>query len=69
MSSGESLFIKIDSLKDGLNALFSQYKIEKSLKLNWFRMEVCSFHFKFDDMVPRKGEIISSSFFGDVEYI
>ena len=32
-------------------------------------MEVCSFHFKFDDMVPRKGEIISSSFFGDVEYI
>ena len=33
LSSGESLFIKIDSLKDSLNALFSQHKIEKSLKL------------------------------------
>ena len=32
LSSGESLFIKIDSLKDSLNALFSQHKIEKSLK-------------------------------------
>ena len=30
LSSGESLFIKIDSLKDTLNALFSQLKIEKS---------------------------------------
>ena len=33
MSSGESLFFKTDSLKDSLNALFSQHKIEKSLKL------------------------------------
>ena len=33
LSSGESLFIKIDSFKDSLNALFSQRKIEKSLKL------------------------------------
>ena len=36
MSSGESLFIKTDSLKDSLNALFSQHKIEKSLKLLLF---------------------------------
>ena len=36
---------------------------------NEFRMEVCSFGFKFDDMVPRKGKIISSSFYGAVEYI
>ena len=33
LSSGESLFIKIDSLKDSLNALFSQVKSEKWLKL------------------------------------
>ena len=33
LSSGKSLVIKIDSLKDSLNALFSQHKIEKSLKL------------------------------------
>ena len=33
MSSGESLFIKIDSLEHSLNALFSQHKTEKSLKL------------------------------------
>ena len=33
MSSGESLFIKIDSLKDSPNALFSQHKLEKLLKL------------------------------------
>ena len=33
LSSGESLFIKIDSLKDSLYALFSQHKIEKLLKL------------------------------------
>ena len=33
LSSGESHFIKIDSLKDGLNVLFSQHKIEKLLKL------------------------------------
>ena len=37
---------------------------------NEFRMEVSSFCFKFDDVVPRKGKvIISSSFFGAVEYI
>ena len=35
---------------------------------NEFRMEVCSFRFKFGDMVPRKGKIISSSLFGAVEY-
>ena len=33
LSSGESLFIKTDSLKDSLYALFSQHKIEKLLKL------------------------------------
>ena len=32
-----------------------------------FRMEVCSFWFEFDDMVPRKGRIISSSFFVPVK--
>ena len=32
LTSGESLFINIDSLKDSLNALFSQHKIEKSFK-------------------------------------
>ena len=34
---------------------------------NEFRMEFCSFRFKFDVMVPRKG-IISISFFGAVKY-
>ena len=34
---------------------------------NEFRMEVCSFQFKFDGMVPRKGKIISSSFFGAIK--
>ena len=33
-----------------------------------FRMEVCSFCFEFNDMVPRKGRIISSSFFVSVKY-
>ena len=33
MSSGKFLFIKIDSLKDSLSALFSRHKIEKLLKL------------------------------------
>ena len=32
-SSGGFLFIKIDSLKDSLNWLFSQHNVEKSLKL------------------------------------
>ena len=35
---------------------------------NEFRIEVCSFHLKFDDMVPRTGRIISGSFFGAVKY-
>ena len=35
---------------------------------NEFRMEVCNFCFKFDDMFPRKGNIISSSIFEVVEY-
>ena len=33
LKSGESLFTKIDSLKDSLYVLFSQHKIEKLLKL------------------------------------
>ena len=33
LSSGKSLFVKIDFLKDSLNALFSKCKIEKSLEL------------------------------------
>ena len=33
LRSGEFLFIKINTFKDSLNALFSQHKIEKSLKL------------------------------------
>ena len=33
LSLGESLFIKIDSLKNSLNALLSSRKIEKLLKL------------------------------------
>ena len=40
LSSGESLFIKIDSLKDRLNALFSEHKIEKLLNLqNTYRLK------------------------------
>ena len=35
---------------------------------NEFRMGGCSFHFIFDDMIPKKGRIISSSFFGAVRY-
>ena len=30
LSSDEALFVKIDSLKDRLNALYSQHKTEKS---------------------------------------
>ena len=33
LSSGDSFFIKINSLKDSLNALFSQHEIEKLPKL------------------------------------
>ena len=33
-----------------------------------FQVEVGSFYFKFDDMFPRKGRIIISSFFGAVRY-
>ena len=36
---------------------------------NEFWKEVWSFRFKFDDMIPRKGKIISSSFFGAVGYV
>ena len=36
---------------------------------NEFQMEVCSFCLKFDDMVPRMGKIISSSFFGFVNIL
>ena len=46
MSSGESLFIKIDSLEDSLNALFSQYKIETSLKL----LLICSCDNRWSDI-------------------
>ena len=35
---------------------------------NQFRMEVCSFRFKFYEMISRKGKIISSSLFGAVKY-
>ena len=35
---------------------------------NEFRMGVCSFCFKFDNMVPRKGRIIGSSIFEVVKY-
>ena len=48
---------------------FVDFKITLMLHCgNEFRMEVCSFRFKFDDIVPRKGKIISSSFFGAVKY-
>ena len=49
---------------------FVDFKITLMLHCgNEFRMEVCSFCFKFDGMIPRKSEIISSSFSGAVEYI
>ena len=35
---------------------------------NRFQMEVPSFCIKFDDMVQRKGKIISGFFFGAVKY-
>ena len=35
---------------------------------NEFQMDVCSFRFKIEDMAPRNGKTISSSFFGAVEY-
>ena len=48
---------------------FVDFKITLMLHCgNEFRMEVCSFCFKFDDIVPRKGKIISSSFFGAAKY-
>ena len=34
--------------------------------VNEFQMEVCSFCLKFDGIVPKKGEIISSCLFGAV---
>ena len=42
---GESLFIKIDFLKYSLNALFSQHKTEKSLKLQL----LCSYNIRWSD--------------------
>ena len=58
--SEESLFIKIDSLQDSLNALSSQYKTEKSLKL----LLLCSYNNRWSDVAdglhptlfPVKGE-------------
>ena len=51
--SGESLFIKMDSLKDSLNALFSQRKIEKWLKLlllcSWIN-RLCSCNNRWSDI-------------------
>ena len=46
LSSSESLFIRIDSLEDSLNALFSQHKIEKLLKL----LLLCSGNNKLSDI-------------------
>ena len=36
---------------------------------NVFQMEVCSFYFTLDEMVPRKSKIIISFFLGAVESI
>ena len=51
--SGESLFIKMVSLKDSLNALFSQRKIEKWLKLlllcSWIN-RLCSCNNRWSDI-------------------
>ena len=48
---------------------FVDFKITLMLQCgDEFRMEVCSFCFEFNDMVPRKGRIISSSFFVAVKY-
>ena len=41
-----SLFIKINSLKDSLNALFSQHKINKLLKL----LLLCSCNNRWSDI-------------------
>ena len=46
LNSGESHFIKIDSLKDSLNALFSQHKIENSFKL----LLLCSYNDRWSDI-------------------
>ena len=46
LSSGGSLFIKINSLKDSLNTLFSQHKIKKSLKL----LLLCSCNDRWSDI-------------------
>ena len=67
LSSGESLFIKIDSLKDSLNALFSQHKIEKSLKL----LLLCSCNNRWSDIAdglhatlfPVKGDYYSTNYY------
>ena len=67
---GESLTLQgITSLKwKREQRWFVDFKITLILHCgNEFRMEVCIFHFKFDDLVTRKGRIISSFFFGAVE--
>ena len=46
LSLGESFFIKIDSLKGSLNALFLQHKIKKFLKL----LLLCSCNNRWSDI-------------------
>ena len=55
LSFGESLFIKIDSLKDSLNVLFSQRKIEKLLKL----LLICSCDNRWSDI----GDVLHETLF------
>ena len=48
---------------------FVDFKINLMLHCgNEFRMEVCSFCCKFDDLALKKGRSITSSFFGAVKY-
>ena len=54
MSSGKSLFIKIDSLKDSWNSLFSQHKIERSLKL----LLLCSCNNRWSDIADGSHETL-----------
>ena len=58
MSSGESRFIKIDSLKDRLNALFSLHEIERSLKLLLLSLAIWSdfAHGLHATLFPAKGD-------------
>ena len=49
--------------------VFVDFKITLMLHCgNEYWMEVCSFYFEFDVMVPGKGIIIISSIFGAVRY-